>query len=98
MIALTHKIIINGIVYDNRTLEVAKVEKIKYLKEQTSQQILETEGIDEITQTNAALGIYDAQKTQEIKNKINYWRDRYIQAKENVLNATTNDEVDNVVI
>jgi hypothetical protein len=98
MNTLTHKIIIDGIVYDNRTLEIAKEEKIKYLKEQTSQQILETEGIDGIAQTNAALGIYDTQKTQEIKDKINYWRNRYLQAKENVLNATTNDVVDNVIL
>ena len=98
MNSLTHKIIIDGIVYDDRTLEVAKEEKIKYLKEQTSQQILETEGIDDVTQTNAALGLYDAQRTQEIKDKINYWRNRYLQAKVNVLNATTNDDVDNVVL
>lgn len=98
MNALTHKIIVDGIVYDNRTLEIAKEQKIKYLREQTTQHIIEDEGIDEVTQTNAALGIYDAQKTQQIKDQISYWRNKYIQAKLNVLNATTNDEVDSVIL
>jgi len=94
----THKIVIDGIVYDNRALDTAKDEKIKYLKEQTTQKIVEVEGIDEVTQANAALGLYDAQKTEEIKNKINYWRNRYLQAKTFVLNATTNDNVDEIVL
>lgn len=93
-----HKFVIDGIVYDDRTLEVAKEQKIKLLKESTSQHIIEFEGIDNITQTNAALGIYDETVCQQIKDKITYWRNRYIQAKTNVLSATSNDEVDNVVL
>ena len=93
-----HKFVIDGIVYDDRSLETTKEQKIKSLRETTSQHIVEFEGIDNVTQTNAALGIYDEDVCQQIKDKISYWRNRYIQAKTNVLSATSNDEVDNIVL
>ena len=93
-----HKFVIDGISYDGRSLAVAKEQKINSFKELTSQNIIEIEDIDLITQTNAALGVYDEDKTQYIKGKISYWRDRYIQAKESVMSANTNDEVDSVVL
>jgi hypothetical protein len=98
MNSLTHKLIIDGIVHDNRSLQICKEKKIEYLREQTTQQIIEIEGIDHTTQTNAALGVYDTEKSQIIRDKIIYWRNKYLQAKTNVLNAITNDEVDNILL
>ena len=49
-----------------------------------------------MTQLNAAIGIYDSQRTEEIKNKIQFWRNKFLIAKNKILNAQTLEELDNI--
>jgi len=93
-----YKFVIDGIAYDNRTLETTKEQKIKILRELTTQNIIEFEGIDLFTQINASLSIYNEERSEEIKNKISYWVNRYNAAKIKVLYALSNDEIDNIIL
>jgi hypothetical protein len=93
---MNRKFIIDGIVVDERSLEEAKEIRINDLREQTTSNIVEKEGIDNVTQMNAALGVYDPERTEEILSKIVFWRNKFLQAKEAIGNATTKEEVDNI--
>ncbi len=92
------RIIANGVVVDNRDLEATKTLKIQDFREQTSYKILIEEGIDEITQINVAMGIYNEDRSNEILNKIQYWRDKFLNAKQQIFNAQTLSEVDLVTL
>ena len=52
--------------------------------------------LDEITQQNAALGIYEPERCEAIKNYIAACRNEYLRCKALILAATTNDEADSV--
>ena len=52
--------------------------------------------LDEITQQNAALGIYPPERCEAIKNYIAACRNEYLRCKALILAATTNDEADSV--
>lgn len=88
------RVIIDGNIIDNRDLAASKITKIKDYREQVNYTILVTEGIDELTQINAAIGIYDEERTEEIKSIISLWRDRFIAAKASILAAASLSELD----
>lgn len=90
------KIIGNGVVIDNRDLEASKETLINDYRQQTNYNIIVVEGLDEVTQINAALGIYDETRTEEIRTKIEFWRNKFITAKNQILAATTLEELDSV--
>ena len=90
------RIILDNKIIDTRSLEEAKKYKINILRIETSQNISEIENIDYMTQLNAAIGIYDSQRTEEIKNKIQFWRNKFLIAKNKILNAQTLEELDNI--
>jgi hypothetical protein len=92
------RLIINGQVIDNRDLESTKITKINDYRDQTNYSILVEEGIDQTTQINAALGIYDEQRTLEIKAKIEFWRNRFLTAKNKILASNTLAELDSVFL
>ena len=73
------------------TLEENRQRRIEDLKEWCGTAILKA--YPDYKQTNAALGVYDTQKTAEIKDGIQAYR-AYCDAKEADINAaTTEDEV-----
>jgi hypothetical protein len=92
------RIIQNGKIIDNRDLESTKITKINDYREQTNYNILIIEGIDQNTQTNAALGIYDEERTLEIKTKIEFWRNKFLTAKYRILQANTLAEIDDIIL
>jgi len=88
----------NGILIeaqDKRTFEQAKQLNIDYRRELTSQ-ILFSAGLDTATQQNAALGIYEPDRCEAIKNYIAACRNEYLRCKALILAATSNDEADSV--
>ncbi len=88
--------IINGVVHDTRTLEEAKTLRIDMLREITQNNITNQEGLDQMTQINAALGIYDVERTKEITDTISFWREKFLAAKAAIEAATTNEQVDSI--
>jgi hypothetical protein len=92
------RLIINGQVIDNRDLESTKITKVNDYREQTNYAILVEEGIDQTTQMNAALGIYDDQRILEIKTKIEFWRNRFLSAKSRIMTANSLAEVDTILL
>ena len=68
---------------------------IDFLRESASNAIL-CQGINTITQQNAALGIYEPERCEAIKNYIAACRNEYLRCKALILAATTNDEADAV--
>jgi hypothetical protein len=92
------RIIENGKIIDNRDLESTKTTKINDYREQTNYNILVIEGIDQTTQINAALGIYDEERLLEIKSKIEFWRNRFLTAKSRILTANTLAELDDILL
>lgn len=92
------RLIINGQVIDNRDLESTKITKINDYRDQTNYSILVEEGIDQTTQMNAALEIYDEQRILEIKTKIEFWRNRFLSAKSRIMAANSLAEVDTIFL
>ena len=92
------RIIQNGKLIDNRDLESTKITKINDYREQTNYNILVIEGIDQNTQMNAALGIYDEGRALEIKTKIEFWRNKFLTAKHRILQANTLAEIDDILL
>ena len=86
-------ILVNTI--DNRSLEDAIKLNIEVNREKASQAITGA-GLDQATQQNAALGIYEPARCEAIKNYITACRNEYLRCKALILAATTNDEADSV--
>ena len=80
---------------DDRTLSEAQKERIEAMRMFCRCQI-EAAGLDEKTQQNAALGIYEPARCEAIKNYIAACRNEYLRCKALILDATTNDEADSV--
>jgi hypothetical protein len=57
---------------------------------------IQSAGLDESTQQNAALGIYPPERCEAIKSYIAACRNEYLRCKELILAAQTNDEADAV--
>ena len=88
---------INGVEhkFDDRNLSNAKADAI-YIISQIASGLIREKGIDEISQQNAALGIYEPARCEAIKNYIAACRNEYLRCKTLILAATTNDEADSV--
>lgn len=88
---------INGVEhkFDDRNLSEAKKDAI-YTASQIASGLIRENGLDEITQQNAALGIYEPERCEAIKNYIAACRNEYLRCKGLILAATTNDEADAV--
>jgi len=80
---------------DLRELADAKRLNIDYKKEQATQAI-QSAGLDESTQQNAAIGIYPPERCEAIKSYIAACRNEYLRCKALILSAQTNDEADAV--
>ena len=85
----------SSFVEDDRSLENAKLENIGYVRTATSEAI-QSAGLDEATQQNAALGIYPPERCEAIKSYIAACRNEYLRCKALILAAQTNDEADGV--
>jgi hypothetical protein len=57
---------------------------------------IQSAGLDESTQQNAALGIYPPKRCEAIKSYIAACRNEYLRCKALILAAQTNDEADAV--
>ena len=68
---------------------------IDSLRESASNAIL-CQGINQLTQQNAAFGIYSPERCEAIKNYIAACRNEYLRCKALILAATSNDEADAV--
>jgi len=88
---------INGVltVTDNRSLDEARTERISIWATECSNTIAAA-GIDDITQRNAALGIYGVEKSNQITRFVAACRDEYLRCKSAIMAAETNEEVDAV--
>jgi DNA-binding FrmR family transcriptional regulator len=88
---------INGVQhkFDDRTLDEAKSDCINIINQISSGFISEA-GLDQITQQNAALGIYPPERCEAIKSYISACRNEYLRCKAIILSAQTNDEADAV--
>ena len=80
---------------DDRNIDEAKVESLNNARLLCKTKIVNA-GLDEITQQNAALGIYEPARCEAIKNYIAACRNEYLRCKAMILAATTNDEADAV--
>jgi hypothetical protein len=83
------------IVQDDRSLNEAISESIKWLKINCSVHI-EQCGLDVAAQQNAALGIYPPERCEAIKSYIAACRNEYLRCKGLIQAAQTNDEADAV--
>ena len=57
---------------------------------------IQSAGLDEATQQNAALGIYPPDRCEAIKSYISACRNEYLRCKALIMSAQTNDEADTV--
>ena len=80
---------------DDRSLSEAQKERIETMRMFCRCQI-ESAGLDEKTQQNAALGIYSPERCEAIRNYIAACRNEYLRCKGLILAATTNAEADAV--
>ena len=78
--------------FDERTLDAAKAERIEFLREDVTQHINQT--CPTSTQQNAALGIYPPERCEAIKSYISACRNEYLRCKALILAAQANDEAD----
>lgn len=87
----------NGVLVDviHQELDIEKNAKIQCLRYSVESAIKQA-GLDEKTQQNAALGIYEPARCEAIKNYIAACRNEYLRCKGLILAATTNDEADAV--
>jgi len=88
---------LNGSLFveDDRSLAMAKDENIGYARAAASESI-QSSGLDESTQQNAALGIYPPQRCDAIKSYIAACRNEYLRCKALILSAQTNADADAV--
>jgi len=82
-------------VVDNRSLAEAVRLNVEVNREKVTQAI-QSAGLDESTQQNAALGIYPPERCEAIKSYIAACRNEYLRCKALILAAQTNDEADAV--
>ena len=82
-------------VTDERNLNQTQLQNISKIRYFCSDSI-QSAGLDESTQQNAALGIYPPERCEAIKSYIAACRNEYLRCKELILAATTNDEADAV--
>ena len=80
---------------DDRNIQNCQEENIVRVRSLASDAI-QSAGLDEATQQNAALGIYPPERCEAIKSYIAACRNEYLRCKELILAAQTNDEVDAV--
>jgi len=80
-------------IQDTRSLDEAKKEMLLIARNYTSKNI-QSAGLDESTQQNAALGIYPPERCEAIKSYIASCRNEYLRCKTLILAAQTNDEAD----
>ena len=81
---------------DDRGIGVCKNENIEKIRISATEAI-QSAGLDEATQQNAALGIYPPERCEAIKSYIAACRNEYLRCKELILAAQTNDEADAVL-
>ncbi|NDD53074.1 hypothetical protein EBZ39_04205 [bacterium] len=86
---------INGVKVDERSIEETQTQNIDRIRQLASHAI-QSAGLDEATQQNAALGIYQPERCEAIKSYIAACRNEYLRCKELILAAKTNDEADAV--
>jgi len=72
---------------ETEIVEGVKQGLIRQLKENTTYAIRKRVEVHE--ERNCALGIYDEERTEQIKNTIAKIRNAYLQIKQNILNATS---------
>ncbi|NBW18948.1 MAG: hypothetical protein EBR82_64335 [Caulobacteraceae bacterium] len=63
---------------------------------EAASEAIQSAGLDEATQQNAALGIYPPERCEAIKSYIASCRNEYLRCKALILAAQTNDEADAV--
>ena len=80
---------------DERSIEETQTQNIDRIRQLASHAI-QSAGLDESTQQNAALGIYPPDRCEAIKSYIAACRNEYLRCKALILAAQTNDEVDAV--
>jgi hypothetical protein len=80
---------------DERSIEETQTQNIDRIRQLASHSI-QSAGLDESTQQNAALGIYPPERCEAIKSYIAACRNEYLRCKELILAAQTNDEADAV--
>lgn len=85
----------SSFIEDDRSLAIAKEENINYARTYASDAI-QSAGLDEATQQNAALGIYTPERCEAIKSYIAACRNEYLRCKDLIQTAQTNDEADAV--
>jgi hypothetical protein len=88
----------NGVrvsVIDERILPDAKAERLDHVRSAATC-CIQSAGLDESTQQNAALGIYPPERCEAIKSYIAVCRNEYLRCKSLILAAKTNDEADAV--
>ena len=76
-------------------LDLYKNQRIDGIRSSCSYAI-QSAGLDEATQQNAALGIYPPERCEAIKSYIAACRNEYLRCKALILAAQTNDEADAV--
>lgn len=74
----------SSFVEDDRSLATAKDENIGYARASASETI-QSAGLDESTQQNAALGIYPPERCEAIKSYIAACRNEYLRCKALIL-------------
>ena len=84
-----------GNIHDYRSLEDVKKSQIALCKMLCTDTII-VAGLDTAAQQNAALGIYEPERCEAIKNYIAACRNEYLRCKALILATTTNDEADAV--
>lgn len=85
----------SSFIEDDRKLANAKDENIGYARTAASEAI-QSAGLDDVAQQNAALGIYSPERCEAIKSYISACRNEYLRCKELILAAKANDEADAV--
>jgi hypothetical protein len=83
----------SSFIEDDRSLANAKDENIGYAKTAASEAI-QSAGLDESTQQNAAIGIYPPERCEAIKSYVSACRNEYLRCKGLIQAAQTNDEAD----
>jgi len=86
---------INGVKVDERSIEETQTQNIDRIRQLASHAI-QSVGLDEATQQNAALGIYPPERCEAIKSYIAACRNEYLRCKTLILSSQTNDEADAV--
>jgi hypothetical protein len=80
---------------DDRGIGACRNENIERIR-MSATETIQSAGLDEATQQNAALGIYSPERCEAIKSYIAACRNEYLRCKGLILAAQTNDEADAV--